>query len=305
MQTLPLGPSGLSSSRLIYGCMRISGDGTAAARARGREALLSAYEAGYTHFDHANIYGRGQCESIHGELFREMPHLREQTLLTSKCGIRFAGDPTPEDPARYDFRYEHILHEVEGSLRRLQTDHLEVLLLHRPDYLLHPDEVCRAFCDLHSSGKVRWFGVSNFRPSQVALLQSALPFPLVCHQVEINLHHIRPLEDGTLDQCLELGLTPTAWCPLGAVAYPAWGNTFTASDEARLREELLRQAAKYDSEPWLIALAWILRLPSQVAPILGSTTPERIARSVDALSLAYSREDFYRLLEARNGHKVP
>jgi predicted oxidoreductase len=305
MESILLGQSSLRSSRLIYGCMRLAGNGTAAARAKGRAALLAAYEAGFSHFDHANIYAGGECEKIHGELLAEEPGLRDRSLIASKCGIRFAGKPLPDDPSRYDFSREHILSEVEGSLRRLQTDRLDLLLLHRPDYLFHPDEVAEALVKLRDAGKVLHFGVSNFRPSQLSLLQSRLAFPLVCHQIELNLHHIAPLEDGTLDQCLENGVTPTAWCPLGAVAYPAWGNTFTAEDEARLASELKRQAVSYATEPELIALAWILRLPSGVAPIIGSTTPERIKRSVEALALRYRREDFYRLLEARNGRRVP
>jgi predicted oxidoreductase len=305
MESILLGTSSLRSSRLIYGCMRIAGDGTAESRARGRSALLAAYEAGYTHFDHANIYGAGECESIHGELMREESGLRERSLIASKCGIRLAGKPLPDDPSRYDFSREHILSEVEGSLRRLQTDRLDLLLLHRPDYLFHPDEVAEAFTKLREAGKVLYFGVSNFRASQVSLLQSRLDFPLVCHQLELNLHHIAPLENGLLDQCLEKAMTPTAWCPLGAVAYPAWGSSLTKEDEDRLANELKGQSVAYSAEPELIALAWILGLPSKVAPIIGSTTPERIRQAVEALGINYRREDFYRLLEARNGRRVP
>lgn len=305
MKTSPFGPSSLLSSRLIYGCMRLVGNGSPEALAHGRAALLAAYEAGYNHFDHANIYGRGACETIHGNLLRELPELRQRTLLTTKCGIRFPNDPNPGDPGRYDFRQGHITQEVEASLRRLQTDKIDLLLLHRPDYLFHPEEVAHAFAKLHQEGKVTFFGVSNFRPAQINLLQKFLPQPLINHQLELNLHRIAPLEDGTLDQCLETGLAPSAWCPLGGVAYPAWGNTFTPDDEKRLLTELQNQALRYQTDPSLIALAWILLLPSRVAPIIGSTTPARIAHATQVLQIPYTHEDFYRLLEARNGHRVP
>lgn len=305
MQSITLGKSSVPSSRLIYGCMRICGDGSPEARKKGRQALLAAYEAGYTHFDHADIYGQGACEQLHGELLREQPALREQTFLTSKCGIRFADTPNKGDPSRYDFRRNYILTQVDESLKRLGVETLDALLLHRPDYLFHPEEVAAAFTELQEAGKVRYFGVSNFRPSQVSLLQSACPMPLLMHQVEINIHRIAALEDGTLDQCLERGITPTAWCPLGGVAYPAWGNTFSPEDEKRVAAELERQANHYGVEAWQVIIAWLLLLPSKVAPIIGSTTPRRISAAIKCLDLNYSREDFYRLLEARNGYPAP
>src|SRR5690606_31985464 len=157
-------------------------------------------------------YGHGICEEIHGELFREKPSLHDRTFLTTKCGIRRANQPNPGDPVRYDFSKTYILRQTEASLQRLRADTLDCLLLHRPDYLFHPDEVAAAFSELLQSGKVRHFGISNFRPSQVSLLQSACPMPLIMHQIEINIHRISPLEDGTLDQCLERKIAPTAWC---------------------------------------------------------------------------------------------
>ncbi|RME66604.1 MAG: aldo/keto reductase, partial [Verrucomicrobia bacterium] len=265
----------------------------------------AALDAGYNHFDHADIYGAGACETLFGEFLAENPSVRDAIILTSKCGIRFKDTPDPGAPARYDFRADYIVQSVEGSLRRLRTDRLDLLLLHRPDYLMDPREVAEAFAHLKASGKVRHFGVSNFRPSQVAMLQAVLPEPLLVNQVEINIHNIRAFEDGTLDQCQQLGMRPQAWCPLGGVAYPAWGNTFTPEDEARIAAELQRQASAYGTEPWIVALAWILKHPSGIVPIIGSTTPERIAAAGRALALDYSREDWYRLLEARNGHPVP
>ncbi|MEE4161774.1 MAG: aldo/keto reductase [Woeseiaceae bacterium] len=305
MQTIELGKTGTRVSRLVYGCMRLAGDGSREARSRGKRAIRTAIDAGYTAFDHADIYGNGECERVFGETLAESPGLRDGLCIIGKCGIRFAGDPSPGAPKRYDFSAAHIVASVEGSLARLGIDRLDALLLHRPDYLCDPEEVAGCLDALQSDGKVAHVGVSNFTPSQVALLSSASSSPLVANQVEINLHRVAALEDGTLDQCMRLGMTPQAWSPLAGAVFEAWGNTFTAEDSARLRAELARQADRYGTEDWLVALAWLLRHPARIAPIVGSTTPERIRRAVTALDIDYTREDWYRLLEARNGTEVP
>lgn len=304
METVKLGDSNFTSSRLVYGCMRIVGDNSDVARGRGKAALRAAIEEGYTHFDHADIYGGGQSEVLFAEVLKEMPEVRERIVITSKCGIRGANRPNEGDPGRYDFSAEHITRSVEGILTRLGIDRLDLLLLHRPDYLCNAEEVSETFQGLHDSGKVLHFGVSNFRPSQVSLLQSYCSMPLLVNQVEINIHNIDALQDGTLDQCQELNITPQAWCPIGGVAYPAWGNTFSEEDEARIKAEFDVQARKYDSENWIIMLAWLLKHPAMILPIIGTTTPARIKAAKKALKLPYSREDWYRLLLARNGKPV-
>ena len=305
MQTIELGRTGVQVSRLVYGCMRLVGDGSNEARERGKLAVHAALDAGYTIFDHADIYAHGQCEALFGEVLKESPALREKIFIVSKCGIRFAGEPSADDPQRYDFSKPHVLGSVEGSLGRLGIDSLDLLLLHRPDFLMDADEVAEAFADLKARGLVRHFGVSNFTPSQVELLRSATDLPLVANQVEINVHRIAAFGDGTLDQCQQLGMTPQAWSPLAGSILPAWhDNTFTDDDNERIRVELERQAGRYEVEPWLVVLAWLLKHPAGIAPIIGSTTPERIATSANALDIRYSREDWYRLLEARNGHPV-
>ena len=305
MKTSVLGNSNLESSRLVYGCMRITGDNSPGARERGKRALRAAFDAGYNHFDHADIYGGGECESLFGEFLRESPGIREELIITSKCGIRFPGQPEAGDPARYDFSFDHIISSVEGSLERLGIDRLDMLLLHRPDYLFNAAEVATALETLVENGMVRQVGVSNMRPSHVLLLRSQYRAPLLVNQVEINIHNIDALNDGTLDQCQELRITPQAWCPLGGVVYPAWGNTLSEEDEKRIAGEFARQSEKYECEPWLVMLAWLLKHPAGIMPIIGSTTPERISMAIRALQIDYSREDWYRLLEARNGHPVP
>jgi predicted oxidoreductase len=277
--------------------MRIAAD-----RERGKRAVLAAADAGYTLFDHADIYASGKCEELFGEVLRESPGLRDRILVQGKCGIRLA---TGDAPQNYDFSREYLARSVEGILSRLGIEYLDYLLLHRPDYLMNAHDVAATFAALRAAGKVVRFGVSNFSASEFELLQSAVDEPLVANQVEINLHNIEALENGVLDQCQRLRVTPQAWCPLAAVAYTAWDNTFTAADQARLDAELARQSDIYGEEPWIIALAWLLKHPAGIAPIIGSTTPARIAAARVALDIDYGREDWYRLLEARNGRSVP
>jgi predicted oxidoreductase len=294
-----------NSSRLIYGCMRIAGDNSLQDRSKGKLAIKAAFDAGYNHFDHADIYGGGECESLFGEILNDSPNLRDDIILTSKAGIRVGDLPSAGDPKCYDFSHDYLTNSVEGSLKRLKTDNLDLFLLHRPDYLFSAEDVAETFMQLKASGKVRHFGVSNFSPSQIALLQSALNEPLLVNQIEINIHNINSLTDGTLDQCQQFGITPIAWCPLGGVVYPAWGNTFSAADELRIKRELVIQAKKYDCLPWQLILAWLLKHPANICPIIGSTTPERIIAAKQSLALNYSHEDWYRLLEARNGQELP
>jgi len=303
-----LGHTDLSSSRLIYGCMRISGNNSDLDKTKGTVAIRTAIDSGYNHFDHADIYGGGASEEVFGqalkELLKEKPSLREQLIITSKAGIR-PKQQSEYAPTRYDFSQQYVLDSVDGILQRLGIEQLDMFLLHRPDFLMNAYEVAESFALLKTSGKVRNFGVSNFKPSQVELLRSAMSMPLVANQVEINIHNIDSLLDGTLDQCQQYGITPIAWCPLGGVAYSAWGNTFTVDDERRVEAEFINQAEKYQCSPWQVVLAWLLKHPANIFPIIGSTTPERIQAAKYAFEVDYSREDWYRLLEARNGQAVP
>lgn len=305
MKNYCLGNSDLKSSRLIYGCMRIAGDQSVSDIDKGKQAVYSAVDAGYTHFDHADIYGGGASEQLFGELLKQSPHLRDKMIITSKASIRPKNDENAHAPTRYDFSKEYLLSSVEGSLGRLGVEQLDLFLLHRPDYLFDIHEVAETFKQLKASGKVAHFGVSNFKPSQIAMLQSVLDIPLLVNQIEINIHNINALNDGTLDQCQQHKISPIAWCPLGGVAYAAWGNTFSPEDEQRIARELSEQAIRYNCLPWQVILAWLLKHPAGIFPIIGSTTPDRIIAAKQALELNYNREDWYRLLEARNGQAVP
>ncbi len=304
MKSVVLGNSEIASSRLVYGCMRIIGDNSRGDRETGKAAIRAAIEAGYTHFDHADIYGGGNSESLFSEVLDETPGLRAKLLITSKCGIRLPDQPAKGFPKRYDFSRDHILGSVKGCLQRLGVDGLDLFLLHRPDYLFNAEDVAGTFRILKESGMVANFGVSNFSPSQFALLQSYSDEKLLVNQVEINIDNISAITDGTLDQCQKLKVTPMAWCPLGGVVYPAWGATLSKDQSWRIKAELEIQSAKYAAEPWVVILAWLLKHPAEIVPIIGSTQPSRIFAALQSLDLDYTAEDWYRLLEARSGREV-
>ena len=273
--------------------------------APGNAAIRAALDAGYVQFDHADIYGGGECEALFGRFLRDNPGVRDRIVIISKCGIRLAGDPDPDSPKRYDFSAPYLVNSVEGSLARLGVDHLDMLLLHRPDYLMHADEIAEAFDALSARGKVGRFGVSNFSTTQVDLLQSRLREPLCANQLEINIRNLSALTDGTLDQCQQRGMTPQAWSPLSGVVHTGWGDALTAEVKARVGAEIDRQASKYACADWVLMLAWLLSHPAGISPIVGSTSPERIRAATGALSIDYQRDDWYRLLEARTGSPVP
>lgn len=281
MKTILLGKSSLRSSRLAYGCWRIAPT-EEAGRTSGRAAILAAVEAGYTLFDHADIYCDGRAEQAFGAVLREVPELRARLVIATKCGIRKPGEPSPDAPVRYDFSRSHIVWSCEQSLRRLGIETIDLYQLHRPDWLMNPEEVAAAFAQLREQGKVREFGVSNFRPSQVTALQQALPFPLAVNQVEISLACLGCFNDGTLDQCLAERITPLAWSPLGgglladgARKLLAWQERY---DVRRIVAELDAQARALGTTRGNVALAWLLKHPAGIVPLVGSTKPEKSAR---------------------------
>lgn len=282
---------------------------TAAMREKGRSAIIAAYEAGYTLFDHADIYCRGECERIHGEVLKSIPSMRDEILLATKCGIRFEGEPDRSSPHRYDFSSEHIVRSCEGSLQRLGVETIDIYQLHRPDLLMDPEEVSEAFEHLYEAGKVRFFGVSNFAPSFVSALQVHCRYPLVVNQVEIHLGRLDCFYDGTLDQCLELGVTPLSWSPLGGGAF-GMGSSLSPDhpryvDYNRVRVELDVTAEKYGAAREVVALAWLLKHPSKIVPIIGSVNPKHIQMMVASNDVQMDREDWYKLLVAARGEPLP
>jgi predicted oxidoreductase len=235
--------------------------------------------------------------------------MRERILIASKSGIRRAGDPDARAPYRYDFSADYIVRCCEESLQRLGVETIDLYQLHRPDYLCDPDEVAGAFSRLRQAGKVREFGVSNFRPSQVAMLQKTCPMPLLVNQIEISLTHRTPFDDGTLDQCLTDHMTPLAWSPLGGGKLAA-GAVVDMKDpnharKIRLQERVDTMARELGTTRSVVVLAWLMKHPSGIVPIVGSTQPERIREAVHATEIELSREQWYQLWEAASEQRLP
>lgn len=314
MKTLKLGNSSLVSSRLCYGCWRIAGTreqfkNATDAESSGRDALLAAYEAGYTLFDGADVYGGGQAEVILGKTLRVVSGMRDHILITSKCGVRHAGSPNPDSPGRYDFAQDYIVKCCEESLQRLGVETIDLYMLHRPDYLGDPHEIAGAFTQLYDAGKVRYFGVSNFRPSLLNTLQAAVPFPLVVNQVEISLAQRATFEDGTLDQCLEKNITPMAWSPLGAGLLGNGAKRLLPAQQGYKVDGIVKVlddiAAARGTSRTAISYAWLMKHPARIVPIVGTTNPERIREAVKATEFELTREEWYRLLVAARGEPLP
>lgn len=312
METISIGVSSLKASRLAYGCWRLAGtpaNSPAENQAGGRAAVKAAYDAGYTFFDNANIYGRGEAEQILGAAVKEIPGMRERIVITTKCGVRHAGDPTPDAPHRWDFSGDYVIQQCEQSLKRLAVETIDIYMLHRPDFLGDPEEIARAFTQLRDSGKVRFFGISNFRPTLVTALQVACPMPLITHQVEISLAKLDFFSDGTLDQCLIEKITPMAWSPLaggligqGAKRLLAWQQEYKPERFIPVLEEIAKARGVNRT---VIALAWLLRHPSKIVPIVGSNNPERIREATQATEITLTREEWYRLFTAARGEPLP
>jgi predicted oxidoreductase len=314
MQTIPVGVSSLRSSRLAYGCWRLAGswnpaEVTPESRETGRRAAIAAFEAGYTLFDNADIYCRGEAETLLGSVLKEVSGMRDRVQVLTKCGVRPPDYPQPGSPHCWDFSADYIIRSCEGSLRRLGIETIDIYMLHRPDYLADPQEIARAFVQLRDSGKVRWFGVSNFRPSLLTALQVTCPMPLVVHQVEISLAKRDTLTDGTLDQCLIEKITPMAWSPLAGGLIGEGAKRLLNAQKSYRPETfipLLDEIAKVRGvSRTVIALAWLLRHPSKIMPIVGSTNPDRIREAVKAGDVELTREEWYRLFTAAQGEPLP
>jgi predicted oxidoreductase len=260
-------------------------------------------ELGITTFDHADIYGDYSCEKIFGEALALKPELREKMQIATKCGIKLCSSKFPERRiGHYDTSTEHILHSVENSLKNLQINYIDLLLIHRPDPFMDPKEVARAFNQLHREGKVRHFGVSNFLPSQFNMLQAHLDMPLVTNQIEVSPMQLEHFEKGTIDLMLEKGISPMIWSPL------AGGEIFTSQKEDAVRvramlEEIASEVGATSIDQ--VMFAWLLAHPANMMPIVGSGKIERVKTAVEATNISLSREQWFRIYVAAMGHPVP
>jgi predicted oxidoreductase len=258
-----------------------------------------AIERGVTSFDHADIYGGYQCEALFGAALALAPEVRQHLQLVSKCGIQLVHPARPGHRVKaYDTSAAHIAASVDNSLRALGTDHLDLLLIHRPDALLDAAEVAATFGRLRTAGKVKAFGVSNFTPAQFELLNSQVP--LVTNQIELHPLHLAPLHDGTLDQLQRHGLAPMIWSPL------AGGRLLTGEgeDARRVQAVLARQAEAHGVSPATLAYAWLRRHPTRPVLVTGSRRVEALDEALAGLTLDLDRQSWYEIWQAGAGHEV-
>ncbi|NHI76474.1 aldo/keto reductase [Lactococcus petauri] len=289
----------MQASQIILGCMRIIEPGKNPVK-----VIETAYENGINFFDHADIYGAGQCETVFAEALAQTSIRREDIYLQSKCAIR--------PGVAFDFSKEHIIKSVEGSLQRLQTDYLDTMILHRPDTLMEPEEVAEAFYELEKSGKVRYFGVSNQNPMQVELLKTAVKQPLLFNQLQFGLKHTEMvdaglnvnipnqashMQDGSVLEYSRINkMTIQAWSPF---QHGYFDGPFVGNDKfPELNKKLEEYAEKYNLTPSGIAIAWINRHPARMQTIIGTMTERRIEEVTNASDLVLSREEWYDLYMA-------
>ncbi len=288
-------PAGLSP--IVAGAWRLADWGwTAQQRLAWVEANL---DLGLTSFDHADIYGDYRVEALFGEALALRPALRSRMQLVSKCGIQLRSPARPDHHVKhYDTTAAHVRAAVDTSLQAMRCDHLDLLLIHRPDALMDFDALADTFEALRRAGKVRHFGVSNFSPAQLAPLHRRIA--LASHQIELSPLHLDPLHDGVLDQCQDLGLRPMVWSPL------AGGRLFTGRDETaqRVRQTLEAIAAELGISTTTLAIAWVLRHPSAPLPILGSRRISVAQDALAALGLQLDVQTWWRIWSAGAGREV-
>lgn len=292
-----LGKSNLSVPRVAVGCMRIAD----MEFGQLERFIKNAMDMGANFFDHADIYGNGACEEVFARAVDMTPSAREKMILQSKCGI--------VPGLMYDFSKEHILKSVDGILKRLQTDYLDVLLLHRPDALMEPEEVAEAFDKLKQQGKVRHFGVSNQNPMQMELLQKYLKRPLVSNQLQFSIMNCNMVSNGmnvnmatdsaicrdgsVLDYCRLHDITIQTWSPF---QYGFFEGVFLNSDKfPELNQCLSQIAEKYQVTTITIAIAWILRHPAKMIAVTGTTNEQRLAECMKAMDIILTREEWYEI----------
>ena len=309
LKTYTVPHTDLVVTRLAYGNAMIGIDSNSPDFvARTVPVIRAAYEQGITFFDTADVYGHGRSELALGQLLKEIPGSRRRLVIQSKCSIREGGV--------IDSSREHITNAVEGSLKRLGTDYLDILLLHWPDSLIEPEEVGRAFDELHNAGKVRYFGVSNYSPYQIELLRKHVRQPLVANQIQLGLAHwytdpgaskaaVTHGAEGviTLDYCRLQDIQVQAYSPLKGANVGKPPNLLNppsdASPEVRKTVDTLQEIARnHDTSPAAIMLAWLLQHPAGIVPIIGATKVEHVVDNCAADRVQLSRTEWYSLLRA-------
>ena len=297
---LPLSPAGPEISQLIAGTMNWGVWGANYSATEVARLIEGCLEMGMSTIDLADIYGHYTTEALVGDGLKELGIAREQVQLISKCGIKLVTENRPDYRLKsYDLSKEHILQSVDNSLRVLHTDYLDVLLLHRPDPLMNVQEVAEAFAQLKEAGKVRHFGVSNFTPSQFALLQLATP--LVTNQLQCSPLHLDPIFDGSFDQLQQHQCRPMIWGPLGGGEYFSRGTTTVLRLRTAVKEVSKRLG---DVGEDVTLLAWAMQHPVGALPILGTTKLSRLREARLALDCKLDRQDWFAILEAARNQEV-
>ncbi|MEH7495263.1 aldo/keto reductase [Neobacillus niacini] len=299
MRTMRLGSSTLEVPVVAVGCMRIN----SLEKNEAERFVQTALEQGANFFDHADIYGGGACEEIFADAIHMNAEVREKIILQSKCGIR---------KGMFDFSKEHILHSVDEVLKRLKTDYLDTLLLHRPDALMEPEEVAEAFDILESSGKVRHFGVSNQNPMQIQLLQKYVKQQIVANQLQLSITNANMISNGinvnmennsainrdgsVLDFCRLNDITIQPWSPF---QYGFFEGVFLGNEKfPELNQKIDEIAAKYEVSNTTIAIAWLLRHPAKMQPVIGTMNVDRLKECCRASEITLTREEWYEIYRA-------
>lgn len=287
-------------SRIVYGAWRLSDDANTSASHIANK-IETCIDRGITSFDHADIYGDYECEPLFGKVLKQNPSLRRQIEIVAKTDIKLLSEKFPERRVKhYDTSAAHIKASVNQSLAKLETDYLDLLLLHRPDPLMDAAETGAALDGLIKDGKVRGVGVSNFKPSQIELLQANMTHPLLTNQIEINLLNRDSFTNGDLDYLQLKGIKPMAWSPLAA------GEIFEHKNPAaiRLRPLLEKKAAKYKCTLDAVGIAWLLQHPANIIPVIGTNNMQRLAHIHDAMRVEFSRETWFQFWIAASGEEL-
>ena len=283
-------------SDIIAGCMSWGKWGKQFSKQEMIAQIQLTIEAGITTFDHADIYGDYSTEQEFGDAFVQSGINRESIQLISKCGIQLVGNTRKTKTKHYNTSKEYIIWSVEQSLKNLQTDYLDVLLIHRPNPLMDPNEISEAIHTLKEAGKILDFGVSNFTPSQLLLVESKTPISV--NQIEFSLTQHQAIYQGVLDQLFVKKIRPMSWSPLG--------NYFKEKNKKNeeIRKVMKKLTDKYHATEDQLLLAWILNHPSRVIPVIGTTNKNRLEKAVQSLNIKLELEDWFVLLEKSQGHPV-
>jgi predicted oxidoreductase len=301
MRQTSLSKKSIEFSPYLVGTMRLGKWGENFNTNQWIDFIEKSLALGLRDFDHADIYGDYSTEADFGEVLKEKPHLRDDMQITTKCGIKMPAGNRPDYKIKsYDSGEKHIMGSVENSLKQLKTDYIDVLLLHRPDFLMNPHEIAEVFEKLKDEGKVKYFGVSNFTTSQFEMLDKVLP--LVTHQIEASLSHLDPFENGILDQLLMKNIRPTAWSPLGGGHFMHKGN----SNAVQKQDEIFRKLSeKYELNNAQLMLLFLKRHPSGIIPVLGTSKTDRLEEALKVDSKMMEKEDWYALYSAAKGEELP